>query len=69
MHQFWKLASSYRNGMNDFIRKRRTTRQDFLTGELLGVDEEKISTFNGLSIYQNSGFLVLNLGVFEPKTT
>ncbi|KAH6668708.1 alcohol acetyltransferase [Halenospora varia] len=67
VRQFWKVASSYKRDMNDFIWKRRTALQDFLTGKLLGEDEEEIGTFYGLGLYQNNGFLISNIGAFEPK--
>jgi hypothetical protein len=58
----WKLARQYKNGMNDFIKSKRTL-QDFLIGKLLGEDEED----TGIFLYQNNSFLVSNLGVFEPR--
>ena len=41
--------------------------QDFLTGKLLGEDEEDAGTFYGLGLYQNNSFLMSNLGAFLPQ--
>jgi hypothetical protein len=63
----WKLARDYKSGLNDFIWKSRSVLQDFLTGQLLGEDDEEVGTFYGMGLYQNNSFLISNLGAFEPK--
>ena len=62
----WELAASYKASMNKFIQSRKTI-QDFLTGRLLGEDNENIGRFYGLDLYQNNSFLISNVGVFEPR--
>lgn len=53
--------------MTDFIYKSKRTIQDFLTGKLLGEDDEDVGAFYGLGLYQNFHFLMSNLGVFNPR--
>ena len=62
----WKLARRYKADMNKTWKSRKLL-QDFLTGNLLGEDDEEVGTFYGLGLYQNNGFLISNLGVFEPR--
>ncbi|TVY81386.1 hypothetical protein LSUE1_G007129 [Lachnellula suecica] len=61
----WRLAARYKAHLSNFCKSRKPL-QDFLTGKLLGEDNEKF-IFYGLGLYQNNGFLILNLGSFEPK--
>jgi hypothetical protein len=64
----WKLASQYKSCMSEFIYKNRMTLQDYLTGKLLGEDDEETGkSFYGLGLYQNYSFLVSNLGAFAPR--
>lgn len=63
----WKLARNYKDGLNNAIYKSRSVLQDFLTGQLLGEDEEEVGTLYGLGLYQNNSFLMSNIGVFSPK--
>jgi len=62
----WKLAAKYKREMNRSLSSRKPL-QDFLTGKLFGEDNEAVGMFTGLGLYQNNGFLISNLGVFEPK--
>lgn len=62
----WKLAKKYKEDFNRSWKSRKPL-QDFLTGKLLGQDDEEVGTFYGLGLYQNNGFLISNLGPFEPK--
>jgi len=52
--------------MSAFTRSRHDI-QDFLTGNLLGTDDEDVGRFYGLDLYQNHSFLVSNIGVFEAR--
>jgi Alcohol acetyltransferase len=63
---FWELARRYKADMSRSWKSRKSL-QDFLTGKLLGEDDEEVGTFYGLGLYQNNGFLISNLGAFEPK--
>lgn len=65
-HLTWKLASQYKASMSKSIAARKPL-QDFLTGKLLGGDDEDFGTFYGLGLYQNNSFLMSNIGTFEPK--
>lgn len=62
----WKLASELKAHMNNFIQTRAVL-QDFLAGKLLEGDLEDFGSFYGLGLYQNNGFLISNIGTFEPK--
>lgn len=63
----WELARAYKGALDKFIWGTRRVLQDFLTGELLGEDEEEVGTFYGMGLYHNNSFLISNIGVFHPK--
>lgn len=62
----WKLASELKAHMHNFIFETRAVPQDFLTGKLLDGDPEDSGSFYGLGLYQNNGYLISNIGSFEP---
>jgi hypothetical protein len=62
----WNLAVEYKKSLNAFT-KSGAAIQDFLSGRVLGEDDEDVGQFTGFGMVINHSFLISNLGVFEPK--
>jgi hypothetical protein len=62
----WKLAREYKKDLTAFS-KSGAAIQDFLSGRLLGEDDEEVGQFTGFGMVLNYSFLISNLGVFQPK--
>jgi hypothetical protein len=62
----WNLAMEYKKSLNSFT-KSGAAIQDFLSGRVLGEDDEEVGQFTGFRMVVNNSFLISNVGIFKPK--